>query len=863
MKHTFTKIVLAVMVICFGQVANAQQRISDGTASAPINSAAVLELQSTNKGFLPSRVALTDRLVWAPMTGTATKGMVVFNTTVGGANSLDTGLVVWEGQWNPVGSGGASDFWRLKGNTGTTPPTSVGVSVGSGNYWGTTDAKNLAVGTNATTRMIFDQSGNAYGGNATHYVAPTSSGSFVWGNAIDSLKGVANGNAVFGNGHKLSDAKRNLVAGNGNTLPTANSVDNLVVGTGNIDSAGYSILGGAQNIIGSGANTSIVAGQRNFIATNAAGSAVFGTDNTVTGIWNLVHGQYNGMIGNSNGLITGYHNTQSGTGTNGDNSVMGGQENIAYNAQSSAIYGLSNKDSAKFTFIAGANNIIQSGADWSAALGANGLLKAPNTFAMGNLDTADVGSNGSVIMGGENYSGATFNTIGGTKNKVFGAVNGVFASATKVTGSYNLVGGGNHSAIGASSSVIGGEVNTSSAVSSIAMFGASNKDSASYTLIAGQNNIVSPTAGVSTVTGFGNIVKSSLANVSGYLNNVSNASVCMVGGSQNTITGNNGSGSSGNSIVAGNSNIVFNSNSSLVVGYGNKDSADLNIITGTTNTINTNAIRNAVFGINNTMAASQAFVACANNTVNSTATNSAVFGHHNIVSSPASLITGTTNTVTTLGEANIVYGQQNNVLGTSNTYQNNLCGGSLNTIYNTINATVLSGNSNLDSASFTFIAGSGNTIRGGANYGMAIGQNNIVTGGAGIAIGTGATAGANQMVVKYGSGSVTFDGTANWAFSSDRRLKHNIRPMQYGLAQVMNLKPSLYSYNGTEKTSMGFIAQDVQSIIPELVGQNADGMLNMKYTELIPVLTKAIQEQQSQIEELKKQVEELKALIKK
>ncbi len=46
---------------------------------------------------------------------------------------------------------------------------------------------------------------------------------------------------------------------------------------------------------------------------------------------------------------------------------------------------------------------------------------------------------------------------------------------------------------------------------------------------------------------------------------------------------------------------------------------------------------------------------------------------------------------------------------------------------------------------------------------------------------------------------------------------------------------------------LGLVAQDVQTIIPELVVEDSAGMLSVNYLELIPVLTKAMQEQQEQI----------------
>ena len=106
------------------------------------------------------------------------------------------------------------------------------------------------------------------------------------------------------------------------------------------------------------------------------------------------------------------------------------------------------------------------------------------------------------------------------------------------------------------------------------------------------------------------------------------------------------------------------------------------------------------------------------------------------------------------------------------------------------------------------------------------------------------------------SGSVRASGVA---LTSDRRLKRNIVPTAYGLNTVLGLKPVQYEKKASIAASdysrheIGFIAQDVQQLLPSLVteGQDANKTLAVSYTELIPVLTKAIQEQQAQIEALK------------
>ena len=99
---------------------------------------------------------------------------------------------------------------------------------------------------------------------------------------------------------------------------------------------------------------------------------------------------------------------------------------------------------------------------------------------------------------------------------------------------------------------------------------------------------------------------------------------------------------------------------------------------------------------------------------------------------------------------------------------------------------------------------------------------------------------------------VTAAGTS-WTTASDQRLKKNIQSIEYGLNAVMALLPKRYVYkNNEEKQCFGLIAQDVFSVIPEIVDipKDADEMMGIEYQSVIPVLVKAIQEQQAMINEL-------------
>ena len=94
---------------------------------------------------------------------------------------------------------------------------------------------------------------------------------------------------------------------------------------------------------------------------------------------------------------------------------------------------------------------------------------------------------------------------------------------------------------------------------------------------------------------------------------------------------------------------------------------------------------------------------------------------------------------------------------------------------------------------------------------------------------------------------------------SDMRHKKNIEPLKDGaLDIVMQLRPVSYLWkdprdDGMKGKQMGFIAQDVEKLLPTtvLTEKDAEKTKGLKYNEFISVLTKAVQEQQHEIASLK------------
>jgi hypothetical protein len=139
-------------------------------------------------------------------------------------------------------------------------------------------------------------------------------------------------------------------------------------------------------------------------------------------------------------------------------------------------------------------------------------------------------------------------------------------------------------------------------------------------------------------------------------------------------------------------------------------------------------------------------------------------------------------------------------------------------------------------------------------------------------VGIGTTTFASQTRLKVTSpgGAVYEDWPSNWGGGiatwdivgasayltavvarSDFSLKKNIQPINYDvLDRVLRLNPVSFYWKDERidrEKHFGFIAQEVEKIFPELVRKDSQGKKSLNYNELIPFLTKSIQEQQLQI----------------
>lgn len=132
----------------------------------------------------------------------------------------------------------------------------------------------------------------------------------------------------------------------------------------------------------------------------------------------------------------------------------------------------------------------------------------------------------------------------------------------------------------------------------------------------------------------------------------------------------------------------------------------------------------------------------------------------------------------------------------------------------------------------TSIAPSGNyAIYSNSTYGSTI-TGSLTVGALNI---TGATSGTTIT-------GTTFTGTS-FIYSSDRRLKTNIRDIEDPLEKVLSLKGVFFDWKKTGETDMGFIAQEVEKVVPEVVKTNKETSFKaVKYGNLVALVIEALKD---------------------
>jgi trimeric autotransporter adhesin len=112
------------------------------------------------------------------------------------------------------------------------------------------------------------------------------------------------------------------------------------------------------------------------------------------------------------------------------------------------------------------------------------------------------------------------------------------------------------------------------------------------------------------------------------------------------------------------------------------------------------------------------------------------------------------------------------------------------------------------------------------------------------------------------SGGAYCDGTGAWISGSDKSFKKEIKELdKYGIKEIMRLRPITFVHkqDQTNTVQLGFLAQDIINIIPELVSGTA-GNYGLAYDRISVVLVEAMKEQERLIEKQQSEIDHLKSL---
>jgi hypothetical protein len=125
--------------------------------------------------------------------------------------------------------------------------------------------------------------------------------------------------------------------------------------------------------------------------------------------------------------------------------------------------------------------------------------------------------------------------------------------------------------------------------------------------------------------------------------------------------------------------------------------------------------------------------------------------------------------------------------------------------------------------------------------------------------------GANMLVV---NGAAAKPGGGSWATWSDIRLKNIQGKYERGLKEILSLQPVRFTYKKgnpcnlpSDQDYVGFVAQDVQKVFPEAIGEGSDGYLTLDANSINVALVNAVKELKAENDAMKASLARLEALL--
>lgn len=96
---------------------------------------------------------------------------------------------------------------------------------------------------------------------------------------------------------------------------------------------------------------------------------------------------------------------------------------------------------------------------------------------------------------------------------------------------------------------------------------------------------------------------------------------------------------------------------------------------------------------------------------------------------------------------------------------------------------------------------------------------------------------------------------------SDRRLKQNILPIEYAMSKIENMRGVYYTM--CDRPQIGFIAQDMKDILPEVVHQDGRGYYSIEYGNIVALLVEGMKELRRENREKDQKIDALEARLAK
>jgi len=635
-------------------------------------------------------------------------------------------------------------------------------------------------------------------------------------------------NTIFGRDNTIdTNTDRNTIGGGGNNTIIGENTGNVVIagGVGNcITGATSAVLGGSGHVI-SGVHSTIGGGKNNTVSAHSS-SILAGAFNTVSHTNSHVIGS-NITSDKTNYTFVNNLDTE-GDVIIGDTLDVGGVVSVDSKIN---ITQLTLTDAATVS--------------WNLANGSNSkvTLGGNRTLAISNVAVGDTGTilvkqgsgtshtlslpAGSLVIGGATYTTTTtsngVDVLGfyydGT-NYFWSIPQSATTGATGPTGATGATGPAGPSGVPSITGNFNNRILTATGGTSINGEGSLNFDGTTLDvdggacLNSGENDVPVD------IRGFGGsscILMSSAQEGGVYISpNV------RIGSSQNGFIFDNHTNSS---LLGGDRNCLAADYAVIAGGQCNSGSGNFGFIGSGQNNCIINVAKGAIVGGKNNLICKGSSYQC----------------HAFIGGGCGNQICGATTT-------------ENSILGGKN---NKIC-----SAYSSGNS-ILGGNSNIIGGSYRSysVIGNGyqNNISGGSCNGILGGFSNALAHSHSFIIGCNITSTAQKYTFMNNACVLGTTRTISLVETSAKKYKECIIPLSAQLENIKSLKPVQFTWKEDGREDYGFIAEDVEKVLPKLVAYEEDGEISgVQYSKITSVLVKALQEQQEQIEELRKEINKLK-----